>query len=82
MSLLRPRFHAQIGIQGSSLLKTVQYDVNSWTLDVSLKSGNRYRYRGVAPSTFAQLVTSSSAGKVFNKLKNAYGVTSRKLPKR
>ena len=78
----RPYFGREIEIEGSTLVRSVQYDPGKWVLDVTLHSGDRYRYREIGPREFADMVATKSAGKAFNKIKMQVGdgcVTVRKL---
>lgn len=61
----RPKFHNVVKLQ-SDLLKAVAYDPRTATLDVQLKSGQKYRYREITSTIFGQLVAAKSPGKVFN----------------
>jgi hypothetical protein len=63
---MSPRFKSEIDLNDSSVISKVRYDRNTNTLDVKLKSGNTYRYRGIHSATFADLVCNQSSGKVYN----------------
>lgn len=65
--LPQPRFHATIEITDSGALHSCQYDPKREILDLTMKNGKRYRYRDVANSVFADLVTTKSPGKVYNR---------------
>lgn len=64
--LARPKFDRVILVEDSDIISSIQYDTETLVLDVTLKAGTRYRYREVAPVTFAHVVTARSLGKAFN----------------
>ena len=78
----RPNFERDIILEGSDIISSVKYDPHTSILDVTLLDGKRYRYDGVYPSAFASLVTSKSAGKVYNETIKPFAESVRKLPKK
>ena len=64
--MARPKFEATINIDDSDWIQSIQYDTETLVLDALLRNGQRYRYRNVAPVTFAHVVTAESSGKAFN----------------
>lgn len=62
----RPKFDAVIQIEDSNWIESIQYDTETLVLDANLRNGQRYRYRNVAPVTFAHVVTAKSSGQAFN----------------
>lgn len=66
VKLARPKFERAIHVSDSDLVDLIQYDTETQVLDATLKSGQRYRYREVAPVTFAHVVTAKSVGQAFN----------------
>jgi hypothetical protein len=69
MNMKTNRLDVVITNEASSFVKGFSYDrtKNKGTLQVQLESGT-YRYYGVPAATFADLITSSSDGKAYNKL--------------
>ncbi len=63
------RLDVVITNEASSFVKGLSYDpkLNKGTLQVQLDSGT-YRYYGVNTETFADLITSASDGKAYNRL--------------
>jgi hypothetical protein len=51
----------------STLLAWVRYDPAAERLDVHLRSRERYRYFGVPPSRYQQLLLADSKGAFFNR---------------
>jgi hypothetical protein len=49
----------------SSHLATVGYDEEARTLEVETKRGRRYRYTGVPPAIFRELMGASSKGRYY-----------------
>lgn len=76
---VRPKFAREIPLK-SSVVKSVRFDQENLVLDVTLNSGNRYRYRHINSWTFTQLVAGKSPGKVFNTIKANPWHKARKLP--
>ena len=57
----------------SSSLASVAYDPLSWVLEVRFRRGGRYRYYGVAPHLYQQLLHADSKGQFFNRyVKDSY----------
>lgn len=79
----RPKFEREIIVYGSDVVRAVRYDPKTCVLDVKTKTGQAYRYQSVWASDFAALVTTRSAGKVFNtRIKvPSYGSVPRKATK-
>lgn len=73
--LTQPKFHGVVTVADSSLIKAVKYDQSNGILDLKLTSGQAYRYRNVWSDDFTALITSKSAGKVYNDRikRNYYG---------
>jgi hypothetical protein len=63
----RPNFHnRQIEVTDSEWIRFVQYDPEKLVLDVTTRTGAKYRYQAVGTDTFAKLVTVESSGAYFN----------------
>jgi len=75
----RPRFDAEIRIEDSNWISTIQYDPETLVLDAKLTNGQRYRYRDVPHGSFARVVTARSSGQAFNQLIKPLG--HKKLPR-
>lgn len=80
MSKPRPKFHREVLIEESGILRSVQYDPATAVLDVTLTDGKRYRYEGIYSVQFANLLTAKSAGKVYNDSIKANNDGFKKLP--
>lgn len=80
--LPEPKFDRMIDVE-SDVIAAVQYDPDLWVLDVFMKNGSTYRYRGIATSSFAKLVTSASPGKIYNDFikRNPWDGSERKCTK-
>lgn len=67
------KFNAVIAINDSAWIDSVQYDPESLKLDVTTRTGAKYRYQGVGTDTFAKLVSAESSGAYFNaEIKSKY----------
>lgn len=51
---------------GSSVIATVDYDGERRVLEVTFRTGRVYRYLGVPPAVYRELLASDSKGKYFN----------------
>lgn len=81
MRTARVKFERDITPVESTLVRVINYDPNTRTLDLTLTSDSRYRYRNVPETVFATFVTRASTGKAYNEMiKGKF--QSRKLPKR
>lgn len=49
----------------SSNIRDAGYDAASGVLEVTFKSGKRYRYPNVSPGTFSEFMTAESKGRYF-----------------
>ena len=67
--------HTERAAVVSSHLATVGYDEEARTLEVETKRGHRYRYTGVPPAIFRELMGASSKGRYY--LRNIRGVFPR-----
>lgn len=52
----------------SSNIAQVSYDAANQALEVTFKSGGRYRYHNVDPNTHAKFLASESLGRAFNQM--------------
>ena len=57
----------------SSVMTYVHYDEDTTELDITFVSGKIYRYFGVPPATYVDLLDADSVGEFFNQnIKNAF----------
>jgi lysyl-tRNA synthetase class 2 len=57
----------------SSMMTQVEYDDDAQELDILFASGKRYRYFGVPPDIYAELLDAESKGQFFNEeIKDVY----------
>lgn len=52
----------------SSYLNSVVYDKDNLILDVELKDGKVYRYSGITPDVYANLMMAPSKGQYYGKV--------------
>jgi hypothetical protein len=65
----------------STLLVWVRYDSRPRHLDVQFHSGERYRYFGVPPSCYQQLLQADSKGAFFNRyIRNCFPFQRLSIP--
>jgi KTSC domain len=57
----------------SSLMTFVKYDDDAGEMDITFTSGKTYRYRGVPPDVYDELLDAESKGEYFNdNIKNIF----------
>ena len=58
----------------SSMMTRIEYDESARELDIVFASGKTYRYFGVPPDVYADLLDAESKGEFFNDaIKDLYG---------